>query len=57
MPWYVSIFHLQNEHDGKPISRFFGAMGSEKQWCSEVINAVVAPITLGEKLTCRRSRD
>ena len=33
----------------------FGAMGAQKQTCSKVINAVVAPFTLGEKLTPRRS--
>ena len=33
----------------------FGAMGAHNQSCSKVINAVVAPFTLGEKLTPRRS--
>jgi hypothetical protein len=33
----------------------FGAMGAHNQPYSKVINAVVAPFTLGEKLTTRRS--
>ena len=54
--WHVLYFPSSKWEDEiqLPINWFLGAMGA-KQSC-QVINAVIAPFTLGEKLTNRRTR-